>query len=78
MKWTRHALLTVQGAGIGESGYDVQLSDKAALISFEPNTWSSTFKPVESQRLSTPDELGLRLESAVGDGSVSHIHVVED
>ena len=49
-----------------------------ALISLDTATYSSTFKPIEAQCLSTADSLGLHLEPAVADGSVSHIHVVSE
>ena len=63
------------GAGIGDAGF-LQLSDRAALISLDSATYSSTFKPLEAQCLSTSESLGLRLEPAVADGSVSHVHVI--
>lgn len=66
-----------QSVDIGDNEFSVDVSDRTALISLDTKTWSSTFKDLEPQCLTTPDRLGIELEGAVSSGSVSHIHVNE-
>ena len=51
------------------------LGENARLLSAERGSWSTLFKGLEPQCLSAPRELGLHLETASHEGSVSHIHI---
>ena len=66
---------SVHEGEVGSSDAASMLTENARLLSAEGGSWSSIYKGVEPQCLVAPHELGLCLEAASHEGSISHIHI---